>query len=257
MPARFAQGSQQCAKPCVFRVAAAQVRAHLSEAFERGLAMVDFAQARRTMVDCQIRTSDVTDLRVLAALLAVERERFVPAARKPIAYLDRDVAVNESPPRALLKPMVLGKLLQAAAIAETDRVLDVGCATGYSSAVLGKLATSVVALEEDAPLAARATETLASCGAGNVTVASGPLVAGWPTGAPYDVILLQGASEIAPDALLGQLKDGGRLLGVIGSGPMGKATIYRMAAKHASPQPLFDAAAPLLPGFVKPPAFVF
>jgi protein-L-isoaspartate(D-aspartate) O-methyltransferase len=220
--------------------------------------MVDFAQARRTMVDCQIRTSDVTDLRVLAALLEVERERFVPAARKAIAYLDRDVAVNDaSPPRALLKPMVLGKLLQAAAIAETDRVLDVGCATGYSSAVLGKLAASVVALEEDAALAARAAETLAACGAGNVAVASAPLVAGWPDGAPYDVILLQGASEITPDALLGQLKDGGRLLGVIGSRPMGKATIYRMTAKHASPQPLFDAAAPLLPGFVKPPAFVF
>jgi len=134
-------------------------------------------------------------------------------------------------------------------------VLDVGCATGYSSAVLGKLAASVVALEEDAALARTAAETLA--GARNVAVASGPLRAGWPGEGPYDVIVLQGATEIAPDSLLAQLKEGGRLLAVRGSGPMGKATIWRMAGARATPQPLFDAAAPLLPGFVKPPAFVF
>ena len=217
--------------------------------------MVDFAQARRTMVDCQIRTSDVTDLRVIAAFLDVARERFVPAARKAIAYLDRDVPVSDTVPRALLKPMVFAKLVQAAEIAATDRVLDVGCATGYSSAVLGKLAASVVALEEDAALARTAAETLA--GARNVAVVSGPLRAGWPDDGPYDVIVLQGATEIAPDPLLAQLKEGGRLLAVRGSGPMGKATIWRMAGARATPQPLFDAAAPLLPGFVKPPAFVF
>ena len=219
--------------------------------------MVDFAQARRTMVDCQIRTSDVTDLRVIAAFLDVARERFVPTARKAIAYLDRDVPVSDTVPRALLKPMVFAKLVQAAEIAATDRVLDVGCATGYSSAVLGKLAASVVALEEDAALARTAAETLAACGARNVAVASGPLRAGWPHDGPYDVIVLQGVTEIAPDSLLAQLKEGGRLLAVLGSGPMGKATIWRMAGARATPQPLFDAAAPLLPGFVKPPAFVF
>jgi protein-L-isoaspartate(D-aspartate) O-methyltransferase len=217
--------------------------------------MVDFAQARRTMVDCQIRTSDVTDLRVIAAFLEVAREQFVPAARKAIAYLDRDVPVNDA--RALLKPMVFAKLVQAAGIASTDNVLDVGCATGYSSAVLGKLAARVVALEEDAALAATATEALAASGARNVTVATGPLAAGSPDAGPYDVIMLQGASEVVPDSLLGQLKEGGRLLAVLGSGPTGKATIWRMAATRATPQPLFDAAAPLLPGFVKPPAFVF
>ena len=217
--------------------------------------MVDFAQARRTMVDCQIRTSDVTDLRVIAAFLEVARERFVPGARKAIAYLDRDVPVNDA--RALLKPMVFAKLVQAAGIAATDNVLDVGCATGYSSAVLGKLAARVVALEQDATLAAAATEALAASGARNVTVATGPLAAGSPDAGPYDVIMLQGASEVVPDSLLGQLKEGGRLLAVLGSGPTGKATIWRMAATGATPQPLFDAAAPLLPGFVKPPAFVF
>jgi protein-L-isoaspartate(D-aspartate) O-methyltransferase len=218
--------------------------------------MVDFVQARRTMVDCQIRTSDVTDLRVIAAFLEVARERFVPAARQAIAYLDRDVPVNDAG-RALLKPMVLAKLVQAAGIAATDHVLDVGCATGYSSAVLGRLAARVVALEEDAALGAAAGAALAASRAGKVTVVTGALSAGWPGSAPYDAILLQGATEIVPDSLLGQLKEGGRLLAVLGSGPMGKATIWRMAGTRATPQPLFDAAAPLLPGFAKAPAFVF
>ena len=220
--------------------------------------MVDYAQARRTMVDCQVRPSDVTDLRIIAAMLDVPRERFVPPARRGVAYLDLDVPVTDGPaPRVLLKPMVFAKLLQAAAIDENDHVLDAGCATGYSSAVLGKLAGRVVALEEDAALARTATANLAELGGANVSVATGPLAAGWKQGAPYDAILLEGASQMVPDALLAQLKDGGRLLAVVGSGPMGKATIYRMAGRHATAQPLFDATAPLLPGFVKPPAFVF
>jgi protein-L-isoaspartate(D-aspartate) O-methyltransferase len=219
--------------------------------------MVDFAQARRTMVDGQVRTSDVTDLRVIAAMQEVARERFVPAARRAIAFLDRDVPVSDDGARCLIKPMVFGKLLQAAAFTGTERALDVACATGYSSAVLARLAASVVALEEDKALATAAGEALAAAGASNVMVAGGPLTAGWPDGAPYDVIMLQGASEVAPDSLLAQLSDGGRLLAVIGSGPMGRATIYRKAGNHVTAQPLFDAAAPLLPGFAKAQAFVF
>src|SRR4051794_18389924 len=219
--------------------------------------MVDFAQARRTMVDSQVRTSDVTDLRLIAAMLDVPRERFVPAARRALAYLDVDIPAGEGTARALLKPMVLAKLLQAAEISAGARVLDVGCATGYSAAVLGKLAGRVVALEEDPALARTAAETLAALGASNVAVVSAPLHQGWPQDAPYDLILLQGASEVVPSALLAQLKDAGRLLAVIGSGPMGKATIYRKAAGHATAQTLFDASAPLLPGFAKTPAFVF
>jgi protein-L-isoaspartate(D-aspartate) O-methyltransferase len=213
--------------------------------------MVDFAQARQTMVDCQVRPADVTDLRVIAALGDVARERFVPAASRAVAYLDRDVPLAGG--RALIKPMVFAKLLQAAGIAATDRVLDVGCGSGYSSAVLAELAASVVALEEDAAIGA--SDALA--GVPNVTVAKGPLPAGWPQGAPYDVILMQGATEIAPDALLAQLADGGRLLAIVGSGPVRKATIYRAAGQNITAQPLFDAAAPLLPGFSKAPAFVF
>lgn len=213
--------------------------------------MADFAQARRTMVDCQVRPSDVTDLRLIAALLDVPRERFVPAAKQAIAYLDVDVPLNASGSRALMKPMVFGKLLQAAQIGESDRVLDVGCATGYAAAVLAKLAQSVVALEEDGTL------TNAASGTAGVEAVSGPLAKGWAQGAPYDVILLEGACEEVPAALFDQLKTGGRLLAVVGAGPMGKATIYRKASGHVSAQPLFDAAAPLLPGFAKAPAFVF
>ena len=217
--------------------------------------MADYAQARRVMVDRQVRTADVTDLRIISALLEVPREVFVPAARRAIAYLDLDVPVNESG-RALLKPMVFAKLLQAAGIGETDRVLDVGCATGYSAGVLAKLAGDVVALE-DAALARGAGETLAQIGAKNLSVVSGALAAGWAERAPYDVIVLEGAAEVVPDSLLSQLKDGGRLVAVVGFGPMGKATLYRRAGGHATAQPVFDAAAPPLPGFIKPAAFVF
>ena len=223
--------------------------------------MIDFAAARRMMVDGQVRTSDVTDPRIIAAMLELPRERFVSGANAALAYLDLDVPVRQASGREevrrLIKPMVLAKMVQAAAVKETDHVLDVGCATGYSSAVLGKLAASVVALEEDAALAGRAADALAASGAGNVTLASGPLFAGWKHDAPYDVIMLQGACEVVPDSLLGQLKEGGRLPAVVGGGPMGKATIYRMTGKHATAQPLFDAAALLLPGFAKPAAFVF
>jgi protein-L-isoaspartate(D-aspartate) O-methyltransferase len=219
--------------------------------------MVDFAQARRTMVDTQVRPSDVTDLRLIAAMLDVPRELFVPKARQAVAYLDTNVPVGEHGARALLQPMTLAKLLQAAGIGEGDRVLDVGCATGYSAAVAAKLGGRVVALEEDVALARIAGETLAASGASNLTVVSGPLSKGWEREAPYDVILLEGASEVVPSALLSQLKDGGRLVAIIGSGPMGKATIFRSAGGHATGQTLFDSAAPLLPGFAKAPAFVF
>jgi len=218
--------------------------------------MVDFAVARRAMVDCQVRPSDVTNLRLIGAMMDVPRERFVPAAQRAVAYLDRDIAVTGG--RMLIKPMVLAKLLQAAEIAEGERVLDVGCASGYSTAVIGKLAGEVVALEEDTALARGAGETLAATGASNISVVSGPLATGWPGGAPYDVIVVEGAVETVPDSLLKQLNEGGRLLTVVNSsGLMGKATVYRMGGGHVTAQPLFDASAPLLQAFAKPPAFVF
>ena len=140
--------------------------------------MIDFAAARRMMVDGQIRTNGVTDLRLIAAMLAVPRERFVPGQRQAIAYLDRDIPVGDSS-RFLLKPMVLAKLIQAATVGAGDRVLDVACATGYSSSVLAQLAGRVVALEEDAGLAKIAVQSLQDVAAGNVTVVPGPLAGGW------------------------------------------------------------------------------
>jgi len=218
---------------------------------------MDYALSRQTMVDRQVRPHDVTDLRILGALLDVPRERFLDPAHRALAYLDAEVPVSAESRRMLLKPIVFGKLLQAAGIGGTERVLDVGCATGYSAAVLAKLAGNVTALEADAALARAATSNLAQVGAANVSMVTGPLTAGWAQGAPYDVILLEGASEITPEPLLAQLADGGRLLAVIGGAPMGKATIYNKTGKNVTAQPLFDAGAPVLPGFVKPPAFVF
>ena len=220
--------------------------------------MTDFAQARRMMVDGQIRTSDVTDLRVLAAFDEVPRERFVPPPRQALAYLDLDVPLEGAGgARRLLKPMVLAKLIQGADVRAGDRVLDVACGTGYSSAILGRLAAAVIALEEDAALADAAVATLGAVGANNAKVVVGPLPAGWPREAPYDVILLDGSAEIVPQALLDQLADGGRLVGVVGRAPIGKGTVYRRSGAHVSAHPEFDAVAPLLPGFAKPPAFVF
>jgi protein-L-isoaspartate(D-aspartate) O-methyltransferase len=230
--------------------------AHLSNRFQQGIGMVDYAQARRIMVDSQVRPHDVTDLRIIAALLEVPRERFVAPSRRDLAYLDVEVPVADGLSRALLRSMVFAKLLQAAEIRENERVLDCGCTTGYSSAVLAQLGASVIALDEDPSLCAKATENLAALGL-HAAVATGPLTAGWQADAPYDAIVLEGASEVVPERLFAQLKDGGRLVAVIGSGPMGKGMMYRKVGEHISAPPLFDAAAPLLPGFAKEPAFVF
>jgi protein-L-isoaspartate(D-aspartate) O-methyltransferase len=222
---------------------------------------MDFATARRMMVDGQVRTSDVTNLQLIAAMLDIPRERFVPAASADIAYLDRDVPVSERlegpTSRRLLKPMVLAKLIQAAEIRGTDRVLDVACATGYSSAILARLAGEVVALEEDADLAVKARQTLSELGAGNVVVVEGALAGGWPELSPYDVVVMNGRSEIVPQGLCRQLRDRGRLVGIFGEGMAAKAMIYLSEAGEVSGRVLFDAAAPLLPGFAKPPVFVF
>jgi protein-L-isoaspartate(D-aspartate) O-methyltransferase len=217
--------------------------------------MFDTANARRMMVEGQIRTADVTDAGILDAMLALPRERFLPAALARLAYVDGEIPVARG--RALLKPMVLAKLVQAARIGSSDRVLDVGCATGYSSALLARLAGTVIGLEEDAGLAGQAREALAAVGVANVEVVTGPLTAGWPAGAPYDVILLNGATELVPEAFGDQLKPNGRLLGVDGRSAAAKAMIYHVIEGHLVGRPVFDAAARLLPGFAAPPQFVF
>ena len=217
--------------------------------------MFDSAAARRMMVDGQVRTADVTNLDLIAAMLAVPRERFVPPPLAGQAYLDGDIPLGGG--RALLKPMVLAKLIQGLQVGAAEHVLDVGCGTGYSSAVLSRLVGSVVALEENATLARQCQQVLPEVGATNVTVAIGPLTAGWPASAPYDVILLNGATEITPEALGRQLKPDGRMACVLGRAPAAKAMIFRRIEGHLVGRPIFDAGAPMLPGFAAPPAFVF
>jgi protein-L-isoaspartate(D-aspartate) O-methyltransferase len=217
--------------------------------------MFDAANARRLMVEGQVRTADVTDVALLDAMLSLPRERFLPPSLAPLAYVDGDIPVAKG--RALLKPMVLAKLVQAARVDAGDRVLDVGCATGYSSALLARLAGSVVALEEDAELASQAKSVLAAVGAGQVEVVIGPLTAGWAAGGPYNVILLNGATEVAPDTLGRQLKPDGRLLGVYARSAASKAMIYHQIEGRMVGRPVFDAAARVLPGFSAPPEFVF
>jgi len=217
--------------------------------------MFDSATARRIMVDGQVRTADVHNVDLLAAMLTIPRERFVPPSLAGQAYVDSDIEI--APGRALLKPMVFAKLIEAADMRATDHVLDVGCGLGYSSAVLARLAGSVVALEEAPALAAQAKAALAATGTPGVTVATGPLNAGWPAAASYDFILLNGATEIVPEGLRSQLKADGRLACIFGRAPALKAMLYRVSEGRLVGRPLFDAAAPVLPGFVAPPAFVF
>jgi protein-L-isoaspartate(D-aspartate) O-methyltransferase len=215
--------------------------------------MTDFAAARRNMVDGTIRTADVTNLRLLSAFQETPRELFVPAKSAELAYVDFDLPVATH--RFLMKPRVLAKMLQVADIKATDRALAVGCATGYGAAILSRVAAQVVALEEDAALARTAREALAD--RANVEVVSGPLAAGWAASAPFDVIVVEGASEVVPEALLRQLRDGGRLLCVLGGDAAAKAMLYLRTGGDVGGRAVFDAAAPVLPGFARPLAFAF
>lgn len=216
---------------------------------------MDFARARRTMVDTQIRVNDVTDTRIVNALMAVPREDFVPDSLKALAYLDDDIALGGEPARYLIETMVLARMIQTAAVGEQDRVLDVGAATGYSSAVLGRIAAEVVALEQDGALVGVARGTLA--GDANVTVVEGPLTGGAAAKAPFDVIVVEGAVEQVPPALLDQLAEGGRLVAVVGHGRAAKCLVHTRIGAEISIRQAFDAAIPPLPGFEKPRGFVF
>jgi protein-L-isoaspartate(D-aspartate) O-methyltransferase len=221
----------------------------------------DFAAQRLKMVDGQLRTTDVTDRAVLDAMLTVPREEFVPARRRALAYIDEDIEVRQAddsgPARFLMEPSPFARLLQLAALGRGDFVLDVGCATGYSSAVISQLAGSVVALEADDDLAYSATTTLDRLGYDNVAVVRGPLAAGFEAEAPYDCIVVEGAVETVPDALLGQLRDGGRLVAVVGLGAVGQATIFRRQGEVVSRRRAFNAAVRPLAEFLSKPEFQF
>jgi protein-L-isoaspartate(D-aspartate) O-methyltransferase len=223
--------------------------------------MVDFQTARQAMVDGQVRTNDVTHPGLIAAMLKIPREAFVPEARAAFAYLDSDIVIAAAtatgPARYLMKPMVLARLIQAADPGPRESVLVIGAATGYAAAVMSELAGKVVALEENESLLQQARPVLASLGSHNVTVIHGPMVAGAPASGPYDVILIDGGVEVIPDLLCGQLSSRGRLVAVVQSGPFGKAKLFQPVEGKCSGRELFDANAPVLPGFSLAPAFVF
>jgi protein-L-isoaspartate(D-aspartate) O-methyltransferase len=222
------------------------------------MSMIDFAQARRMMVDSQLRTFDVNDIPLLDAMQTVPRERFVMPGRENLAYIDQDLLLCEEPERRfMLSPMILGRLIQALEIESGMKVLDVASGFGYSAAVLAELGARVTALESVESLAAAARERLAAAGAASVEVVPGPLDQGWKANAPYDAVLVNGAIEVRPDGLLGQLAEGGRLACVQGRGRSAKATLYVRAGEAYGQRSVFDAAAPLLPQFRAEQGFVF
>ena len=221
--------------------------------------MSGFSIARQKMVDGQVRPSDITDSRIIDAMLEVPREAFVPQNRQALAYLDIDLDVSEggSERRFLIKPVVTAKILQAAEIKDTDNVLVVACATGYAAAVVAKLAGKVTATEVDPTMAARAKDVLAQLGIGNVTVRAADPSEGDAANAPYDVIVLNGATEVTPDRLYRQLKDGGRLVGIFAMARPQRAMLVTHSHADFGTRALFDAAVPVLPGLGRVPAFVF
>lgn len=219
----------------------------------------EYAERRLKMVDGQLRTTDVNDAALIEAVLAVPREEFVPRAKRELAYIDEDIelASGGPEPRYLMEPSPFAKLVKLAEPGPGDVVLDVGCATGYSTAVLSRLASSVVGLESDPVLAQAATETLSRLGFDNAVPVSGPLNAGWKTEAPYDVVFIGGAVDEVPEALLDQLRVGGRLVAVVGHGNASFAWLYLKDASGVTARRAFNAAVKPLPGFQRAAAFVF
>ena len=209
--------------------------------------------ARFNMIETQLRPADVTDQRILAAMSAVPREKFVPGAARALAYAD--VPVQLAPGRSMLDPRSFAKLIQLAGIGPDDRILDVGCGTGYSSAVLARLGAEVVALEQDADLVRAASGLLANV-VGKVELVQGGLVEGVKMQAPFDVIFVNGAVEEVPQSLLSQLAEGGRLVAVLKDG-QSRAWLFLKENGQVGRRPDFDADIPVLAGFKKAMGFVF
>lgn len=219
----------------------------------------DFAARRVKMVDGQIRTMDVTNGALLDAMLDVPREAFIGSASPELAYIDEDIKVasGETGPRYLMEPAQLAKLIQLAEVVKSDRVLDVGCGTGYAAAIFSRIADSVVALESDPDLAAAAKAALSELGCTNVEVVQGPLMDGHAAGAPYDVILIGGSVEEVPEGLQAQLAEGGRLVAVEGHGHSGVVRLFLKTTGVVTGRRAFNAAIKPLPGFERIRVFEF
>ena len=216
--------------------------------------MSDFATRRVMMVDTQVRPSDVTKFPIIEAMLAVPREVFVPSSRREAAYVGENLDI--APGRVVLEPRTLAKLLDSLDVQPGELVLDLGCGLGYSTAVIARLADAVVAVEEDESMAAEAQRTLSAEGVDNAAVVVGPLAAGDARHAPFDVITIQGGVEVVPEALLAQLKEGGRIGAVFMEGALGTARIGYKIDGVVSWRQVFNAAAPVLPGFSAARGFV-
>lgn len=224
--------------------------------------MMDFAQARTNMIDSQVRPNGVTDTRVLAAMAHVPREIFVPAAKRAFAYMDEDVEIaagsSQAPARYLMEPMTFARLAHLLSLEPTDRVLDVGCATGYSAAVLSRIAAQVVGLEANAELAAEARANMARMGIGNVEIVVGDPAAGVDAGGPFDAILVNGRIPEVPARLTAALDEGGRLAAVVGERDVARALLHTRAGSGISVRAAYDASVEPLPGFaLRKPAFSF
>ncbi len=227
--------------------------------------MTGFELQRLNMVESQLRPNEVTDARLLAAMRALPRERFVPQRLTGLAYIDEAIevfpAIDGSPARFLLAPMVLARLVQLAAIQPQDSVLDIGCATGYSTAVLASLGRRVIGLEPEPELASAARDSLRALGVDNAEIVEGPLSAGFPGSATYDVIVLNGSVPAVPASLLAQLAQGGRLAVILSAGAnqagQGRAYLFIRVGTELSGLPHFDAGARPLPGFAPKSCFSF
>ena len=218
--------------------------------------MTDYAAARLNMVESQIRANNVTDPPVVDAFMSVPREIFVPKTMRGVAYVDEDLSLGDG--RYLIEPMVLARLVQLGQVGPEDLVLDVGSATGYSTAVLARLAAAVVGVEADEPMVQAATANLGQLGIDNAVFVRGPLEAGYAKQAPYNVIIFQGAIDAVPPAIADQLAEGGRLVAVVRQPRgMGLGSLFMREHGTLSGRAAFDAATPLLPGFARKPAFVF
>lgn len=209
--------------------------------------MPDFAARRTMMVDTQVRPSDVTKYPIIEAMLAVPREAFVPGSRREAAYVGGNLEI--APGRVMLEARTLAKMLDALDIQPTDLVLDVGSGLGYSAAVIARMAEAVVALEEDEALAGQAQARLSAAGADSAAVVTGPLAAGAAKHGPYDVIVIEGAAETVPEAILAQLKEGGRIGCLFMEGALGVCRIGHKIDGAVTWRFAFNATAPVLPGF--------
>jgi protein-L-isoaspartate(D-aspartate) O-methyltransferase len=222
---------------------------------------MQFEAARLAMVESQIRPNGVRDPSVLKAFATLPREQFVPEKQRALAYMDEALpavpASASSPERCLLPPMLLGRMLQAAAPSPEDRALDIGGVTGYSAAILARICKVVDALEAMEPLAEEMRRCLKAAGVNTVTVHSGPLNEGLRASAPFDLILVNGGVAEEPKALLDQLADGGRLVTIVCKGRLGQGFLFTKSGGVVSGRPVFDAGARVLPGFEAKPQFVF